>query len=263
MQVQDTASPEPGLPARLWAAALVLAGKAVDMVLPPRCLGCGVEVGESGTLCPDCWGKAAFIGPPLCACCGRPFEFAAPGVAVCGGCVASPPVFDRARAVLSYDDGSRHMILAFKHGDRTDAAIGFAAWMRRAGADLLADADLIAPVPLHRWRLWARRYNQAALLALALGRMTGVPAVPDLLVRRRRTPIQGGLSRAGRQRNVAGAFALRPARAGMVAGARVLLVDDVFTTGATVSECAKVLKRAGAARVDVLTLARVARPVTP
>ncbi len=267
MQVQDAdetvQGSEPGLPARLWTALRGFAGRAVDLVLPPRCLGCGVEVGGASTLCPDCWGKASFIGPPLCACCGRPFEFEAPGVAVCGGCIARPPVYDRARSVLSYDDGSRHIILAFKHGDRTDAADGLAAWMRRAGAELLADADLIAPVPLHRWRLWARRYNQSALLALALGRMTGVPTVPDLLVRRRRTPIQGGLSRAGRERNVAGAFSLRTARREMVKDARVLLVDDVFTTGATVSECAKVLKRAGAARVDVLTLARVARPVTP
>lgn len=263
MHMQVPPAREPGPSARLWRAVRDAARRALDLVLPPRCIGCGTEVDGAGTLCPACWGRASFIGPPVCACCGRPFAFEAPGVAVCGACIAAPPSFDRARAVLSYDESSRGMILAFKHGDRTDAAGGFAAWMQRAGAELLADADLIAPVPLHRWRLWARRYNQAALLALALGRLTGVPAVPDLLVRRRSTPTQGGLSRAGRERNVAGAFALRPERTETAKGARILLVDDVFTTGATVSECARVLKRAGAARVDVLTLARVARPVAP
>ena len=165
----------------------------------------------------------------------------------------------RARAGAIYDDGSRSLILAFKLGDRTEAAAALARWLLRAGEDLLADADLIVPVPLHRWRLWRRRFNQSAMLALALARESGVEAAVDLLVRRRATRTQRGLSAGERRRNVAGAFALRPGHAERVREARVVLVDDVLTTGATVEEAARVLRRAGAARIDVLTLARVVR----
>lgn len=236
--------------------------RVLDALLPPRCLGCGVVVEEPGALCPSCWEKAAFIGQPHCARCGLPFELAPPGAAAleCAACMTEPPRFDRARAAMRYDEGARRLVLQFKHADATHAAPGYARWMARAGAELLADCDLIAPVPLHRWRLLRRRYNQSALLALALGRAAGRPVVPDLLVRRRHTPTQGRLDRAQRHANVAGAFALRPGRAAAIAGRRVLLVDDVMTTGATVAECAKVLRRAGAAAVDVLTLARVVRP---
>jgi ComF family protein len=205
-----------------------------------------------------------FLGPPLCRGCGFPFELApaAPAAegALCAACHADPPAFDRARAVMAYDAGSRGLVLAFKHADRTEAAPPFARWMARAGAELLAEADVIAPVPLHRWRLLARRYNQAALLANQLGRLSGLPVVPDLLVRRRNTPSQGRLSAAGRSRNVAGAFAVHPRHAARVRGRCVLLVDDVLTTGATVAACTRVLRRAGAGQVDVLTLARVVRP---
>ncbi|WP_029010684.1 ComF family protein [Azospirillum halopraeferens] len=234
-----------------------LAGAALDALLPPRCLSCGTGVDRQGGLCPSCWAGLTFIAAPLCACCGLPFEYAVPGETLCGACIADPPLFARARSVLVYDDASRPLVLGFKHGDRTHAAGPFGAWMARAGADVLAGADLLVPVPLHRWRLFARRYNQSALLALAVARLSGVAAAPDLLVRRRRTRSQGGLDRTGRQRNVAGAFALRPGRADRVAGRTVVLVDDVLTTGATLSECARVLLRAGAARVEVLTLARV------
>ncbi|MFC7332703.1 ComF family protein [Rhodocista pekingensis] len=236
-------------------------GRVLNLLLPPRCLACGTDVEAPGTLCPACWSRVTFIGPPLCACCGRPFDYAAPDRSLCGACIAAPPRFDRCRSALVYDEGSRGLVLAFKHADRTDVAEGFGAWLARAGAELLADADLVAAVPLHRWRLFARRYNQAALLALAVARRCGLPACPDLLLRRRRTPSQGGLSRSGRARNVAGAFAVRATCRERVRGARIVLLDDVFTTGATVEECARVLKRAGAARVDVLTLARVVRPV--
>jgi ComF family protein len=219
-------------------------------------------VEEPGALCSACWDGAAFIAPPHCARCGLPFELAPSGAAgwECAACVAEPPPFDRARAAMRYDAGARGLVLRFKHADATHAAPGYARWMARAGAELLADCDLIAPVPLHRWRLLRRRYNQSALLALALGRMAGRPVAPDLLVRRRYTPSQGRLDRAHRFANVAGAFALRPGYAAAIGGKRVLLVDDVMTTGATVEECAKVLKRAGAGAVDVLTLARVVRP---
>ena len=169
-------------------------------------------------------------------------------------------MFARARSVLVYDDASRPLILGFKHGDQTHAAAAFGNWLARAGSEMLAEADLVVPVPLHRWRLFRRRFNQAALLGKAVARRAGVRCVPDLLVRGRATPSQGGLSRSGRQRNVKGAFAVRPKRLRDVTGARIVLIDDVLTTGATVSECARVLLRAGAARVDVLTLARVPGP---
>lgn len=250
--------------------AAAVAGAALNALLPPRCLSCGSTVERQGGLCPPCWSSLTFIAAPLCACCGLPFEYAVEGAAlgdaqgdaqgdamICGACIAEPPGYGRARSVLVYDDASRPMILAFKHGDRTHAAAAFGLWIARAGADLLEGADLLAPVPLHRWRLFLRRYNQAALLAQAAGRQAGVAVVPDLLVRRRRTRSQGGLDRTGRRRNVAGAFALR--REDSVRGKRVVLVDDVLTTGATVGECARVLLRAGAARVDVLTLARAVR----
>jgi ComF family protein len=249
------------------AAWPAVAGRAVlDALLPPRCLGCGCNVGAPGTLCPGCWEQVVFLGPPMCGCCGFPFELAPDaelGDTLCAACHADPPPYARARAVMAYDAGSRGLVLGFKHADRTEAAPAFAQWMARAGHELLSDAHLIAPVPLHRWRLLARRYNQSALLANQLGRLTGVPVVPDLLVRRRNTPSQGHLSRAGRSRNVAGAFAVPPRRAWRVRGRSVVLVDDVLTTGATVAACARVLKRAGARRVDVLTLARVVRPTAP
>ncbi|MDP7667316.1 MAG: phosphoribosyltransferase family protein, partial [Rhodospirillales bacterium] len=158
------------------------------------------------------------------------------------------------------DDASRRLVLAFKHADRTDAAPAFAEWMARAGAELLADGHVIAPVPLHWTRLFRRRYNQAALLAAALGAKAGVPVAHELIVRRRRTPSQGGLGPSARRRNLAGAFAAAPKGADAIADRRVLLVDDVFTTGATARACSRALLGAGAAAVDVLTLARVVRP---
>ena len=240
-------------------------GAAVlDAVLPLRCLGCGVEIAAPGALCPACWARLVFLGPPQCRHCGLPFAhevaIGAGSDPVCAACLAHPPHWDRARAVFLYDDASRKLILAFKHGDQTHATPAFGRMLARAAAPLLPDADLVVPVPLRRRRLLSRRYNQAALLALALGRETGRPVAPDLLVRRRATPSQGTRDRGARRRNVAGAFALRPGRGAMVDGRRILLVDDVLTTGATIEECARVLKRAGAAGIDVVTLARVPPP---
>lgn len=244
-----------------WRRLLRSAGaRAIDAVLPPRCLRCGVTVDTVGALCPDCWGMMAFLGAPLCACCGYPFEFEMGEGALCAACTRDHPAFDRARAVLRYDDSSRDLVLAFKHADRTDGAPAYGRWLARAGAELTPAAEIVAPVPLHWTRLFVRRYNQAALLALAVARQAQVPAIPDLLVRRRRTPSQGRLSAAGRARNVAGAFAVSPRHRAAVSGRRVLLVDDVLTTGATAEACARALRRGGAAAVDVLTLARVVRP---
>jgi ComF family protein len=231
----------------------------VDAVLPPLCLSCRAVVAEPGTLCPACWSEVDFLTPPACACCFEPFEADVGEGALCGSCVQRQPRFRRARAVFRYDDATRSMILRLKHGDRLEGVPAFARWMARAGGEMLAEADLIVPVPLHWWRLAMRRYNQAALLAMALGKLSKVSVVPDLMLRRRRTPPQGHLSREARLRNVAGAFSVREGAKAKLEGKTVLLIDDVLTTGATVNECAKVLRRAGAAQVDVLTLGRVVR----
>lgn len=241
------------------AFLLRAAARAVDLLLPPLCIGCGVEVDAPGRLCPACWERVSYIVPPLCARCGFPFEYDPGPGALCAACTREPPDFDRARAVLRYDEGSRRLILGLKHGDRTEWAPAFGGWLARAGAELLAEADLVAPVPLHWTRLALRRFNQAALLAQAVGRAAGVPVEPDLMVRRRRTPSQGGLTRVQRRTNVRGAFAVRPAHRARLSDRRVVLVDDVLTTGATAAACARALRHAGAAAVDVLVLARVAR----
>ena len=237
-----------------------LARTALDAVLPPRCLACGSVVAGDGALCPPCWGRLAFIGAPHCTCCGLPFAFEVAADSLCGACLRAEPAFGRARAALRYDDASRPLVLAFKHGDGTHAAPAFARWMAQAAGDLLHEADVVVPVPLHRWRLFRRRYNQAALLARSLAGQAGRPMAAGLLLRRRQTPSQGGLSRTGRIANVRGAFAVPDTRRQRIRDRSVLLVDDVMTTGATVGECARILRRAGAARADVVTLARVVRP---
>lgn len=229
----------------------------LDAVLPPRCPSCGVIVEIPAAVCGSCWSAIGFIAEPLCERCGRPFEFTVADRSICGRCLADPPVFDRARAVALYDDASRGLILKFKHGDGIHLAPLFGTWLSRAGAGLLAETDLLIPVPLHRGRLFARRYNQAAILALDLGDRTGVPVDVLGLIRARRTPSQGTRTRSGRERNVRGAFKVTRDLAGRIAKKRVLLIDDVLTSGATANACARVLLRSGATRVDVLTIARV------
>jgi ComF family protein len=211
-------------------------------------------------LCGECWPKIRFITEPLCATCGMPFEFEASDGSVCAVCASSERPFARARAAIAYDDGSRGFILAFKHGDRIDAARVFAPWMAQAGRDLLASVDVLVPVPLHWTRLFMRRYNQAALLAHEIGRLAHVPVFPDLLVRRKRTPSLAHAGASERARTVSGAFGVPPRRRGDVEGRRILLIDDVFTTGSTIGACARALKKSGARSIDVLTLARVLRP---
>ena len=230
---------------------------ALDLLLPPRCLSCGDLVTEPSSICASCWGGLSLISQPLCACCGHPFEYPVGDDAYCAGCEAEPPRFDRARAALRYDEASKPLILRFKHADKVELAPALVRLMAQAGQELLPRADIVAPVPLHRWRLLRRRYNQSALLAKRLSNDLSAQFVPDLLMRRRNTPSQGQLGRAGRLRNVAGAFTIPSSNRDVVAGRRVLLVDDVMTSGATANVCAEVLKRGGAAEVDVLTVARV------
>lgn len=246
-----------------------IARLALDSVLPPTCAKCRVVVERNGTVCADCWSGLRFISTPLCEACGFPFEYdgaaleaghsAAIAGAYCADCLARPKAFERARAALAYDDASRDLILAFKHADRTETSVTLATWMALAGRDLLGDADIILPVPLHWRRLFLRRYNQSALLAQKLAERQGKVFSSKVLQRRRATRTQGRLSGAARRRNVAGAFRIKPSARHLIEGRRVLLIDDVYTTGATVDACVSCLLNGGAAAVDVLTLARVVR----
>ena len=236
-----------------------------DLAWPPVCPVTGQAVDVSGRLGAEGWASLTFIDAPCCDQCGLPFPY--PGgsqsvsATLCASCIARPPVFDRARAPLAYDDASRPLVLGFKHGSRREMIGQFACWMAMAGADCLDGADALLPVPLHWRRLLARRYNQSALLGAALSRHTGVPLETETLLRRRATPSQAGQSARSRRRNVAGAFRV-PDRE-RVAGRRLVVIDDVFTTGATATACARALKRAGAAHVSVMTLCRVVRASDP
>ncbi len=234
-------------------------GGLLDVVTPPLCPLTGEPVSAPGLLSPSAWARIQFVESPVCNHCGAPFSHEIAAEAICARCAAEPPDFDSARAAVVYDEASHGLIVSFKHSDRTELARLFAGWLKRAGAPLFAEDVILAPTPLHRRRLISRRFNQAALLALALGRATSLPVEPMLLQRIRSTPPQKNLSPDARRRNVAGAFAVREDMNARVAGARILLIDDVLTTGATLSACARALKRAGARRVDALVLARVVK----
>jgi len=240
-------------PSRLFRSAL-------NLLFPPLCVACRAHVADPGSLCSDCWRQVSFIEGPVCTACGLPFDLGPGGETLCAACHAKPPRFDRACSVMRYDDASRRLVLALKWADRLDLSPAFARWMERSGRSLLEEADLIVPVPLHRFRLWRRRYNQAAVIAQGLAKASGRAYEPTLLQRLRATPSQGKMPSAkARRRNMLGAFAVPKPRRAEVKGRTVLLVDDVLTTGATLDACARSLKRAGAARVLALTLARVVR----
>ena len=242
-------------------------GKLVDFILPPLCLACRAPVqgqgGQIGGLCAKCWPRVDFIEPPRCDRLGIPLPFPSDAPMVSAAALADPPVYDRARAVARYDGAMRELVHALKYRDRHEGVKLFARWMVHAGADVLEGADVIVPVPLARTRLWGRRFNQAALLARAIGRAVNIAETPFALERIRRTPSQVGLSAEQRRRNVAGAFRVPERERAQVAQRNIVIVDDVITTGATANACARTLKRAGAARVDVLALARVTDPLTP
>ena len=231
---------------------------ALDLVLPARCMGCATLVEVPGTFCGDCWRQLRFITDPLCPQCGTPFDYEVAPNLRCGACLAKPPPYDAARAVWAYGDAAARTIVRLKHADHTHLARQLAPFMRRTGDPLLGVPDiLLAPVPLHRRRLWRRGYNQSAMLAVALGRLSGCSVKLDLLQRTRATPPQQGLSREARLKNVRRAFRVNPRHADTVRGARVVLIDDVLTTGATAAACAEALRAAGALHISVLTLARV------
>lgn len=245
----------PRMPA--WRSVL---GAAADLLLPPVCISCRTRIETHGLLCGDCFAQIDFIASPLCARLGVPLPYDVGAPSLSAAAIAAPPVYDRARAVACYSQTMRDLIQGFKYRDRQEGLALFGRWLAHAGAELLEDADLIVPVPLYRSRLWWRRFNQSALLALRVAHLTEVPADCFVLKRFRRTVSQVGLSAEQRKRNVAGAFKVEPARKGALKGKNIVVVDDVITTGATAEACARVLKRAGAARVDVLALARALEP---
>jgi ComF family protein len=230
----------------------------LDIVMPPVAFDGGDRPQASG-LSGDVWTRVVFLEDPVCDGCGVAFDHdPGPfGHDRCAACQAEPHLFARARAACLYDEGSRDLILQLKHADRLEFAPLFTRWLTRAAAPLIADADAVVPVPLHWTRLLSRRANQAAEVARPLARAAGRAYLPDALVRTRRTPTQGGKSARGRRLNVKSAFSVAPAREKDVRGRRILLVDDVLTTGATADACARVLLTAGARAVDVAVIARV------
>lgn len=240
----------------------LMAGRTVlDLVLPPHCPACETTVDEPGRLCAACFRRAELIVPPCCERCGVGFasEAAAGLSRSCPGCLDSPPPWRSGRAAFAYDDLSRRLVLPLKYGDRTENAVVLGRHMMRAGRTLLEACDLLVPVPLHRRRLFTRRYNQAALLAHALSRLCGRPVMVDALARVRQTSPLVGQSAAERRNAVADSIRARPHRVGGLRGRHVVLIDDVLTTGATAGVCAEALLGAGAASVDVLAAARTGR----
>jgi ComF family protein len=250
---EDWAAPRPTWRQRIGSART----RTLDWLLPPLCLACRVQVGSHGALCPTCWATIDFIEAPVCERLGTPLPFNLGPGALSPAAIASPPGFDRARAAFRFDEAGRGLIHGLKYGDRLEIAPALAAWMARAGREVLEGADALIPVPLHWSRLFRRRFNQAAELTRHLSTITGIANEPMVLKRARRTAHQVGLTRAQRLDNVAGAFRIVEDRKAWVRGLNLVLVDDVLTTGATIEACARVLRRAGAARIDVLTAARV------
>lgn len=230
----------------------------VDVALPQLCASCREPVGDAG-VCAACWSKLSFIAPPYCERLGIPFVYdPGPGI-LSMEAIADPPAYHRARAAVRYDDVARTLVHAFKYGDRLDLAPTMGRWMAGAGRALLAEADALVPVPLHWRRQWARRFNQSALLAEIIAKESGgaLRVSYRALKRVKATPQQVGLSQAAREQNVQGAFRVPPDGRAEVAGRRLILIDDVLTSGATLDACARALLRAGAAQVDALAFARV------
>jgi len=257
--VDDTLVERPRPFARIKAGAAALARSAADLALPPQCLACETPVATQGSLCASCWSKLRLIEKPYCARLGIPFAYDIGLGALSAEAIADPPPFDRCRAVAVFDDVARKLVHGLKYRDRLELAAWMAGWMRRAGGELIAEADVIVPVPLHTRRLWWRRYNQSVLLARTVTEAAGKPLATATLKRIRATEQQVGLSHDQRDRNVRGAFQVPASGKIVVAGRRVLLVDDVYTTGATVKASTRALLRAGAVAVDVLVFARVVR----
>jgi ComF family protein len=237
----------------VWAHA---AKAVLDIALPTLCVACREPVDGEG-VCAECWSKLSFIEPPYCPRLGIPFVYDPGPDMLSMEAIASPPAYQRARAAVRYDEVARTLVHALKYQDRTDLAPAMGRWMARAGRELLDGADMLIPVPLHWRRAWHRRYNQSGALGRAIDRQSGIKLRGDILQRVRATEQQVGLSRPQRASNVQGAFKVSADRQSEIAGRRLILIDDVLTSGATTDACARALLRAKAAQVDVLVFARV------
>ena len=237
------------------------ASRLVRAILPPSCLACGDPTVDEGGLCSRCWNSLAFIERPYCDRLAIPFAFDLGEGSLSTEAIADPPPFDRLRAAVIYNGAARELVHALKYRDHLELVQWMAGWMSRAGADVIAEADVILPVPLHRRALWWRRFNQAAALALSVAAREQKECVVDVVQRVRPTDKQVGLGRKAREANVRGAFRIAAVGKPALVGRRVLVVDDVFTTGATIGAVTKAIKRAGAKAVDALVFARVARGV--
>jgi ComF family protein len=230
----------------------------VDLITPPKCLSCREDVLDGASLCTACWQKLVMLEAPVCDVLGIPFAYDEGEGALSATALADPPPWDRSRAAVVFDDAAKGLVHALKYRDSNEAGLFMVRMMQRAGRDLLREADVIIPVPLHRTRLWKRRFNQAAFLAQPLA--AGKVYATDVLVRQVATRQQVGLNAEARRKNVRKAFTVPFERSGLISGKTIVLVDDVRTTGATVAACSKALKKAGAARVFVLTFALVKEP---
>jgi len=234
----------------------------LDLILPPKCLNCSARVDMAHNICPKCWKDLYFISDPMCGCCGFPFVFQTDEIncnSLCGQCQTTKRSFDKAITALRYDDISRKMIIGFKHQDRTEYAVFFAKLLKQVGKNILKKVDIIIPVPLHNRRLLKRRYNQSALIAAILAKECDISHKPQALLRIKNTPPQEGNIRK-RTKNVRGAFRVNAEYVKEIQGKNILIIDDVYTTGATIETCSKALKKSGADKIYILTISRVIMP---
>jgi ComF family protein len=259
MEAENDVTAGHGTATALRATVTAVGRTLADLAMPPQCLACHGLTASAGSLCSSCWSRLTLIEKPYCARLGIPFAYDLGDGALSAEAIADPPPFDRCRAVASFDDIARQLVHGLKYRDRLELAQWMAAWMIRGGGELIADAGVVVPVPLHRRRLWWRRFNQSALLAGTVAEKSGKPLAPFALQRVRATVHQVGLTPKERETNVRGAFRVPAAEKIAVAGRRVLLVDDVYTTGATARAATRALLRAGAVGVDILVFARVVR----
>lgn len=246
--------------ANLKQFALASGRALIDVIVPPKCLSCRAPVTQGSSLCISCWQNLQFLESPVCDVMGTPFAYDQGEGALSAAALADPPPWDKSRAAIVFDQNSKNLIHALKYKDHHEAALMMVRMMARAGRELLAESDLIVPVPLHPTRLWKRRFNQAALLAKPLAQIAVKKYAPDLLERKVATRQQVGLDQKARQKNVKKAFQVPEAKLNELKGRKILLVDDVRTTGATFAACAEALKKAGAAEVNVLSFALVLEP---
>ncbi len=238
---------------------MTLQARALALIFPPQCLSCGDPVQDEGGLCGPCWRDTPFILGLGCDLCGAPLPGVSDVAVTCDDCRARDRPWTRGRAVMLYRGGGRRLVLGLKHADRLDLAPAMAGWMAARAGPLVQAETLVAPVPAHWWRLFRRRYNQAAVLAQGLASRIDRPVIPDLLVRRRATKVQDGMGPEARYANLVDAITLNPRHGAAVAGRPVLLVDDVMTSGATLDACARACLAAGATEISVMVLARVTR----